>query len=356
MRCCAAEMSPRSPGPCASSARRRSFRLSLTAATRLDTTSKADANGTTTYSWDYENRLTSVTLPGSGGIVTFKYDPFGRRIQKASASTTTNFLYDGANMTAEYDAAGNLVARYSQGSGIDEPLAISRGGTIDFYNADGLGSITSLRDGTGSLVASYTTDAFGQTLTASGSFASSFRFTARELDPETGLYYYRARYYDPKTGRFVSVDPIGFKGGTNFYRYTYNNPVRFTDPSGQTPALALPALGPVGWVAGGVLVTYVVVTNPTMQQGVQQAAQAVGDAVTNFFRNPPWDRTKVRPIPAAPTKCKDDDKCMERLVTCLENPWQPSWNRSFGVRKDCGACYRECKHAGGVWPEYKCPE
>jgi YD repeat-containing protein len=79
--------------------------------------------------------------------VSFMYDPFGRRIQKSSAAGTTNYVYDGANIVAEFDAAGTLVARYSQGQGIDQPAA--------YYNADGLGSITSLRDVNGSVIATY---------------------------------------------------------------------------------------------------------------------------------------------------------------------------------------------------------
>src|SRR5208282_6490723 len=96
-----------------------------TAGSALDangnTTTKTDSTGTTTYSWDFENRLTSVTLPGSGGSVSFKYDPFGKRIQKVftqgSSSTTTNYLYDGKgpNLVEEVDANGNVTARYVYG-------------------------------------------------------------------------------------------------------------------------------------------------------------------------------------------------------------------------------------------------
>src|SRR5205807_2592340 len=106
-----------------------------------NTLTKAVSAGTTTYNGDFENRLTSVVLPGSGGAVMFKYDPFGRRIQKSSASGTSNYLYDGANLVEETNTSGTLAARFTQGAGIDEPLAIFRG-TTAFYNADGLGSIT----------------------------------------------------------------------------------------------------------------------------------------------------------------------------------------------------------------------
>src|SRR6185369_13988518 len=77
----------------------------------------------TAYAWDYENRLKQVTLPGTGGTVTFKYDPFGRRIQKSAPLGTTNYLYDGPNVIEEVDGGGNVLARYTQSAGIDAPLA-----------------------------------------------------------------------------------------------------------------------------------------------------------------------------------------------------------------------------------------
>ena len=196
-------------------------------------TSKTNTTGTTGFTWDYENRLTSVTLPGSGGTVTFKYDPFGRRIQKSGPAGTTNYLYDGANAVTDVNASGAVVASYTQGSGIDEPLSsITAVGTA-FFEADGLGSITSLSGASG-VTDTYTYKPFGITA-ATGSNPNRFRFTGRESDQETGLYYYRARYYDPNTGRFVSDDPIGFSGSINFYSYVSNNPVFFSDPTGLAP-------------------------------------------------------------------------------------------------------------------------
>ena len=91
-----------------------------------------------------------MTLPGTGGTVNFKYDPFGRRIEKVAPTTgTTIYAYDGDNMTEELGAGGNLLAHYTQGAGIDEPLAMTGTGGTYFYHADGLGSITSLTDATG---------------------------------------------------------------------------------------------------------------------------------------------------------------------------------------------------------------
>jgi RHS repeat-associated protein len=193
---------------------------------------KNNSAGITTYAWDFENRLTSVTLPASGGTVSFKYDPFGRRIYKSSSTATSVYAYDGDNLIEETNASGAAVARYSQGLNIDEPLAMLRSATTSYYNADGLGSITSLANSAGALAQNYTFDSFGKLTASSGSLTNPFQYTAREFDSETGLYYYRARYYDPSAGRFMSEDPTGFKGGVNFYPYVTNDPTDQTDPMG----------------------------------------------------------------------------------------------------------------------------
>ena len=193
---------------------------------------KVDSNGTTLYQWDFENRLTQVTLPKSGGIVSFKYDPFGRRIQKTGPSGTTNYIYDGANFVAEYDAAGIEAAKYAQGTGIDQPLAMNRSAAIVYYNADGLGSVTSLANGAGSLTNTYVYGSFGQSKSTTGTLFNPFQYTGREREQESQLYYYRARYYDLALGRFTSEDPIRFPGGLNFYKYVRNRPQSMGDPFG----------------------------------------------------------------------------------------------------------------------------
>jgi RHS repeat-associated protein len=199
-------------------------------------TGKADSTGTTTYGWDFENRLTSVTLPGTGGTVSFKYDPFGRRIQKSSTRGTTIFSYDGDNLMEELGSGGVAVARYSQGLGIDEPLAMYRSGVTSYYHADGLGSIVALTNSRGFPATAYLYDSFGNLTASAGNVTNPFRYTAREYDPETKLYYYRARYYDPSTGRFISEDPqTGYEEGDgtgNAYAYAHNNPVVSADPFG----------------------------------------------------------------------------------------------------------------------------
>lgn len=135
----------------------------------------------------------------------------------------------------ETNSSGGVIARYSQNLSVDEPLAMLRSSTTSYYERDGLGSVTSLSNGAGAIANNYTYDSFGNPAASTGTILNSFRYTGREFDTATNLYYYRARYYDPNIGRFISEDPIRFKGGVNFYAYVGNNPLNLTDPSGLCP-------------------------------------------------------------------------------------------------------------------------
>jgi RHS repeat-associated protein len=128
----------------------------------------------------------------------------------------------------------------------DEPLAMLRSSATSYYHADGLGSITSLSNAAGSVVQTYTFDSFGKQTSSTGSLTNPFQYTARESDPETGLYYYRARYYDASTGRFLTEDRIGFLSGIDFYTYVRNAPTKYRDPSGKDPIIGVT----VGAIAG----------------------------------------------------------------------------------------------------------
>lgn len=159
-------------------------------------------------------------------------------------------------MAEEVDGTGSALARYAMGPGIDQPLSMLRGGVTSYYQADGLGSITSLTDGSGSLAATYTYDAFGKPVGSSGTIVNPFRYTGREFDTETGLHYYRARYLDTATGRFTSEDPMTFSAGPNFYTYVWNQPTTYVDPLGLLAELyceRIPSTRGGGFVADLIL-------------------------------------------------------------------------------------------------------
>ena len=193
----------------------------------------------TYYYFDAENKLIGVdkydSTPTLISSSSYAYDGFGRRVKKDVDGTVKYYIYDMEDIRFETDETGtSITAEYTHGSGIDEPLAMRRNGANYYYHVNGLGAITALTDSNKAIVQNYIYDSFGQIISQSGSIQNPYTFTGREYDEETGMYYYRARYYDPQTGRFISEDPIGFAGGdVNLYAYVGNNPVNFIDPDGQ---------------------------------------------------------------------------------------------------------------------------
>ncbi len=197
-------------------------------------TDKASPTDVTTYHWDAQDQLIQVDLP-DGSTVTYKYDGLGRRIEKAVAGSVTRYVYDGEDILLEYDGTNTFLARYSHGDQVDQPLMLQKAGVGHFYyHSNHQGSITHLTDGSGVVANSYIYDSYGRRSNVIESVIQPYSYTGREYDDESGLYYYRARYYDPVLGRFLSEDPIGFNAGDqNFYRYVLNNPVNLIDATGR---------------------------------------------------------------------------------------------------------------------------
>ncbi len=190
-------------------------------------TSKTEGSDTWTYEWDAENKLKRV-LKNNVEQARFAYDPQGRRVEKVAGGTTTTWTYEGQTILRESSGSGTL--KYMHGPGTDEPLAQEDGtGALTFFHADALGSVTKITNLTGAVLTTRRYDSFGNFELAP---ASGYGFTGREWDPETSLFYYRARYYDPRIGRFLSEDPIGFAGGDNFYAYVDDSPTDQVDPFG----------------------------------------------------------------------------------------------------------------------------
>ena len=161
-------------------------------------------DGTYEYYYDCENRLTDVNENGSP-VATYKYDFAGRRVSKTVDGNTTKYCYDGDQVIAEYDG-DVLVRKFVYGPGIDEPVCMVTSTGTYYYHFDGLGSIIALSDVNSEIVETYSYDVFGEPNRTSD-VNNPYLFTGRRYDPETALYYYRARYYAPDIGRFLQTDP-----------------------------------------------------------------------------------------------------------------------------------------------------
>jgi RHS repeat-associated protein len=223
------------------------------------------ATGTVrTFEWDYYNQLVKVTDRNASGtptqVVRYVYDALGRRIAKAVDATpldpidavVTHFVYDRSDVLLEFlddDGSGPhaplISMRYLDGPAIDQVLAQENylepepSLRVLWLLPDQLGSTRDLVDNMGVVRNHIIYDPFGRVLFQSNpAVTTRYLFTGREFDRETGLYYYRARYYDPATGRFLSEDPERFNGGDlSWYRYVKNDPLRGRDPSGREDAL-----------------------------------------------------------------------------------------------------------------------
>ena len=197
----------------------------------------------TIYDYDAENRLARVAT--AIRTVNYKYDGLGRRVEKEvidAGTATTRYVYDNEDILLELSGANSIVARYTHGPGIDEPLIMEKNGQSFYYHGDGLGSITEITNQSGAVVQRYAYSSFGKIESQlDANFVQPYTFTARELDLETGLYFYRARSYDSLTGRFLQEDPSRYFGGNvNFYPYVPNNPLTSVDPSGNIVQLLSP--------------------------------------------------------------------------------------------------------------------
>ncbi|MHB1247544.1 MAG: RHS repeat-associated core domain-containing protein [Sulfuriferula sp.] len=189
---------------------------------------RQSATGTVTYTWDARNRLTGIS--GPSGTASFKYDALGRRTEKTVNGQTVQYLYDGDQAIAELQGSA-IGATYLTGLQIDEVLARYSASGDRTLIADALGSVLAQTDGAGAVQTQYSYSPYGETQTSGTDDGNPVQYTGREND-QSGLYYYRARYYDPQLKRFISEDPIGLGGGVNQYAYVGGNPISLIDPKG----------------------------------------------------------------------------------------------------------------------------
>ncbi len=205
-----------------------------------------DGSGKQTFTYDSENRLETAAVNGSSAAtISYDYDGLGRRVSKKVGGLSTYFLLDADEELAEYDSAGALLRRYIMGPTVDDRIATAEGGATSnppktYYHVNHQGSVIAMTDSAGNasgcaaglICQRMSYDEYGNLGSGSSTTGQPYRYTGRRFDAETGLYYYRARYYSPGLGRFLQVDPIGYKDDVNLYAYVGNSPLDRVDPSG----------------------------------------------------------------------------------------------------------------------------
>jgi RHS repeat-associated protein len=194
---------------------------------------------TKTHIFDSQDRLTNITSPSLN--IQYQYDGLFNRVAKTDSGTTTKYFVDPngvlPQVIAEMDNGGNITSYYVY-DGIGLVAKITPGGAKHFYHFDGSGNAIAMTDSSGNMVNKYAYDEFGNLLNSIEAISNPFLYVGQYgvMDDDSGLFYMRARYYDPAVGRFISKDPIGFTGGLNLYGYANNNPINKLDPLGLTTA------------------------------------------------------------------------------------------------------------------------
>jgi RHS repeat-associated protein len=308
-------------------------------------------DGTRVYVWDDAGRLKEVEI-SSTTVGAYTYNASNQRAIKVASSVTTHYIYGASGLLyGEYDSAGDMIREYIYLNG--EPLTQINDGspeTPTYLHTDNLGTPRYGTSAAGSQVWAWDSDAFGNG-TPSGSVTVNLRMAGQYHDAETDLLYNWNRYYNPEIGRYVSSDPIGLEGGINTFNYVQQNPLLYTDPTGEAIPLVIaaclsnPACTTLSALTAGVVINTGVNAAQKTYDFIQQNrtySEDFGNDQPKICKNEAGDDPAANSVERCKQKCDAALEDGDKLCTMLSSPRNQAlcYQENFAIYSKC---LKECR-------------
>jgi RHS repeat-associated protein len=330
-------------------------------------------DGTKSFFYDAENQLTNITVAGAWKSE-FVYDGLNRRrialdyTWTGSAWSKTNevrYVYDGMLPIQERDANNNVLVTYTRGldmsgsldgaGGIGGLLARTDANGSAFYHTEGIGNVTALIDGYQNIVARYLYSPFGKQIGQWGALASEnhYRFSSKEIQPLSGVYYYGGRFAEPNLQRWLNHDPASEAFDFNLYRFVENNPIDKIDSNGENSLWidgqeTLSAMGGfLNWIGDKLLGPgggdFLAIYTGTGEFALASEMDAVGQEARTWNRFQSLTRgqfasradaakawTLYKEANSIVTSCPRNAAARSQFLKQLANDWRtPSWQKQW---------------------------
>ena len=274
-------------------------------------------DGKRTYLYDDENRLVRVTRKADSVTSEYRYDALSRRVSKTvgvgMSPVTTRYAYDDARIVEEQNSAVVTLATYVYGNYIDEVLNMQRGGADYYYHQNALWSVIAVTDANATVVERYAYTDYGCPSVIHSAIGNPWMFTGRQWDEESGVYFYRARYYDCEGGRFLQRDPFGYVDGISLYRAYFV--ANGTDPSGTisvVDAIISALTNGICYKYDVTAVNFAGANYNEVGRGLRRCTGVSLDAVLSGMKN------EVKPPYKGEKRCDKDCEC-KKLIE-ITNP------------------------------------